>query len=620
MHVPEKAMSLNEQQKKAASHPSGDAIVLAGPGTGKTLTLVARHAYLRSRGVPADSILVVTFTKEAAEELKHKLSKNVGQGAWIGTFHSICLRLLRKFNDEAGLRKNFKVLDPSAQKILLAGLGIVWDADDGDLTDIIGRWKDSLMSPDEADAEAARRNNVTLRIAAEHYKAYEEELERKGDLDFADLVMCATRLIEQSEQVRRFFGERLVHALVDEFQDVNRSQLEFLQAAAGCGTTVWAVADDDQSLYAWRGGKVKYTVKYNEYFRGAKGYVLSVNYRCDPVVIKAANALIANNTQRVPKRLIASREHRKNVALRIRGFKTEREEAQWIAGAISKMKAAGADLKDIAVLFRTSSVTAVLQQELEAEGIPFKLSGAVGFWELPEIRAVSEMMLAIENGNTKTGFRFRGGVDLIETMKGSVPAETAGSVARIVGDQPPAGSTSERAAAWSDACYAAAELGRTFATASEFSSHVEQMAARANAGSGEGVDVSTIHASKGLEWKHVFVCGCEASLMPHAKSDDKEEERRLFYVAVTRTQGSIDLCYSRQRFGRAQKPSPYLLEINPDKDPSVMWIGEEAPDSEQETGKGARSETREFSQPAGQPKVYRRKGGGRSLIPPEERE
>lgn len=614
-------MSLNEQQKKAASHPSGNAIVLAGPGTGKTLTLVARHAYLRSRGIPADSILVVTFTKEAAEELKNKLSKSVGQGAWIGTFHSICLRLLRKFNDEAGLRKNFKVLDPAAQKILLASLGIVWDADDGDLTDIIGRWKDSLMSPDEADAEAARKNNVTLRIAAEHYKAYEDELERKGDLDFADLVMCATRLIEQSEEVRKFFKERLVHALVDEFQDVNRSQLEFLQAAAGCATTMWAVADDDQSLYAWRGGRVKYTVKFNEYFSGAKGYVLSVNYRCDPVVIKAANALISNNSQRVPKRLVAARDHRNNVALRVRGFKTEREEAQWIAAAISRMKAAGAALQDIAVLFRTSSVTAVLQQELEAEGIPFKLAGAVGFWELPEIKAVAEILLAIEHGNVKPAFRFKGGRDLVETMKGSTPSEAGNSVARLLADQSPAGATAERSAAWSDACYAAVELAKTFATAAEFASHVEMMAAKANADGPDGVDVSTIHASKGLEWKHVIVCGCEASLMPHAKSDDKEEERRLFYVAITRTQGSVDLCYSRQRFGRSQAPSPYLLEINPDRDPSVLWIGEEAPGQEPAVGRSSgRDEPRELAQSPGKPKVYRRKGGGRSLIPPEERE
>lgn len=614
-------MSLNDQQKKAASHPSGDAIVLAGPGTGKTLTLVARHAFLRSKGVPGDSILVVTFTKEAAEELKNKLSKSVGQGAWIGTFHSVCLRLLRKFNEEAGLRKNFKVLDPAGQKILIASLGIVWDSDDGDLTDIIGRWKDSLMSPDEADAEAARRNSVTLRIAAEHYKAYEEELARRGDLDFADLVMCTTRLIEQSERVRQYFRERLVHALVDEFQDVNKSQLEFLQAAAGCGTSIWAVADDDQSLYAWRGGRVHYTVKFNQYFKGARAYVLSVNYRCDPAVINAANALIANNTQRVPKRLVAARQHRDNVALRVRGFKTEREEAQWIAAAISRMRTAGAKLEDIAVLFRTSSVTAILQQELEAEGIPFNLAGATGFWELPEIRATAEILSAIESGNTKPAFRFKGGRDLVETMKGSSPAEAANAVARLLADQPPAGATAERAAAWSDACYAAADLARPFATASEFATHVEMMGAKANSGTGDCVDVSTIHASKGLEWKHVIVCGCEASLMPHAKSDDKEEERRLFYVAITRSRGSVDLTYSRTRFGRSQAPSPYLLEINPDSDPAVIWVGEDKPDlAKTDTKPAGRSADREFSSDPGKPKVYRRKGGGRSLIPPEERE
>jgi DNA helicase-2/ATP-dependent DNA helicase PcrA len=567
--------------------------------------------------------MVVTFTKEASEELKSKLSKSTGQGAWIGTFHSLCLRLLRKFNDEAGLRKNFKVLDPAAQKILIASLGISWDSDDGDLTDIIGRWKDSLMSPDEADAEAARKNNAILRNAAAHYAAYEEEMSRKGDLDFADLVAAATQIISESETVRTYFAERLPHVLVDEFQDVNRSQVEFLQAAASCGTTVWAVADDDQSLYAWRGSRVRYTVSFREYFEGAKGYVLSVNYRCDPTIVAAANALIANNRQRVAKKLIPSKTHRPNVALRIRGFRTEREEASWIASAITKMRAAGADLSDIAVLFRTSSVTPTLQQELEAAGIPFRLAGATGFWELPEIKAMADILVAIERNNAKPAFRFRGGPDLVETMKGSLPAETAGAVARLVGDQPPAGSTAERAAAWSDACDAAAELAKTFPTASEFASHVEKMAAQASTGSAGGVDVSTIHAAKGLEWKHVIVCGCEASLMPHAKSEDKEEERRLFYVAITRTQGSVDLCYSRTRFGRSQAPSPYLLEINPGgREPGIMWIGEEQPDAETQkdpTTSSARSETREFVQQPGKPKVYRRKGGGRSLIPPEDR-
>jgi Superfamily I DNA and RNA helicases len=614
-------MALNDEQKKAAAHPRGHAIVLAGPGTGKTLTLTARHSYLRARGVPSESIMVVTFTKEAAEELKVKLSKNTGPGAWIGTFHSLCLRLLRKFNEEAALRKSFKVIDPAAQKILLASLGIVWDSDDGDLADIIGRWKDSLMSPDEADAEAARKNNVVLRNAAGHYRAYQEELERKGDLDFADLVSRATHLIGASTAVQEFMAERLPHILVDEFQDVNRSQVELLQAAASCGSTVWAVADDDQSLYAWRGSRVHYTVAFKEYFQGAKGYVLAVNYRCDPAILMAANALISNNRQRVPKKLVPAREHRQNVAIRIRGFKTEREEATWIAKAISKMRAAGADLADIAVLFRTSSVTPTLQQELEAAGIPFKLKGATGFWELPEIKAVADLLVAIERGNPRTAFRFRGGVDLVETMKGSTPTEAANAVARLVGDQPPAGSTAERAASWSDACYAAAEMAKSFGSAIEFSSHIEQMSAQANISGPDGVDVSTIHASKGLEWKHVIVCGCEASLMPHAKSDDKEEERRLFYVALTRTRGSVDLCYSRQRYGKSQSPSPYLLEINPNRAPTILWIGEDQPDpqSERSATPAARSETREFSQPPGKPKVYRRKGGGKSLIPPDER-
>jgi len=611
---------INREQAAAASHRSGHAIVLAGPGTGKTSTLVARHAWLRSKGVAPDSIVAVTFTQKAAEELKQRLGQEVPPTAWIGTFHGTCLRILKRFHDEAGLRRSFKVLDPAGQRELLFRAGIAWDSDDGDLTDIIGRWKDAMVSPDEAEAEAARKGNSVLRMAAGHYRTYEEELARLGDLDFADLVVRALALVRGKGETRAFVSSRLSHVLVDEFQDVNRSQVEFVQALASCGASIWAVADDDQALYGWRGGDVRYTVRFADYFPGARTYALSTNYRCDPAIVAAANAVISNNRNRVRKELRPAREHRKGTAVRVRGFRTEREEAEWIADTLARFISAGAKPRDIGLLFRTSSVSPVLQQALEARKVPFSLSGSQSFWDLPEVAAVAELLHAVEAGDEAKAGRFRGGRDLVATMKGSRPAEAAAAAGRVVGGQPPQGTSGERASLWSDAAETAAALAARFPSAAEFRSHVSHMSGRSSVADPDGVAATTIHSAKGLEWKHVVIAGCEASLMPHHRSEDPEEERRLFYVAVTRSRGSVVATWAKQRFGRSQAPSPFLSEASRATAGAVLWTGEEAPETQQaEARKAASGRQPPPPKPTdGSPVVYRRRGG-KSLIPPEER-
>lgn len=612
---------LNQEQRVAASHNSGHAIVLAGPGTGKTSTLVARHSFLRSRGIASEHILVSTFTNKAAEELKARLGKNAPSSAWIGTFHGICLRLLRRFNEAAKLKKNFKVLDPGAQKELIAKAGIVWDADDGDLTDIIGRWKDSLVSPDDAMAEATRKGNSVLSLAAEHYQTYEDEMARRGDLDFSDLVTRSLQIMRTSPEVVDFIRTRITHALVDEFQDVNKSQVEFLQALAAAGTTIWAVADDDQALYGWRGGNVRYTVHFSQFFKEAKTYTLVVNYRCDPAIIAAANVSIANNVNRVRKVLKPSRQHNKNYVVRIRPFRTEKDEAEWVASSIERYLKQGAKPRDIAVLIRTSSVTPAIQQAFEARQIPFSLSGTQSFWELPEVTAIADVLNAIEQGQPgRIASRFKGVLDLVNTMKGSSPKEAASAVGRLVGDQPPQGVTGERAALWSDACEAAAGIAATFHSATAFIGHINEMGAKSSTSESEGISITTVHSSKGLEWRHVVIAGAEASLMPHHRSDDAEEERRLFYVALTRSKGAVDITFSKFRFGKSQSPSPYLSEISKALTGAVVWAGGDQPPEPQQqqlsTAPAQRAE--QPNQNNAMPKVYRRRGG-KSLIPPEER-
>jgi DNA helicase-2/ATP-dependent DNA helicase PcrA len=613
-------MALNKDQLAAATHKGRHAIVLAGPGTGKTSTLVARHAYLRMKlNVDPDAIAAISFTQKAAEEIRSRIGDGAPSNAWIGTFHGLCLRLLKRFNVEANLAKNFKVLDPSAQRSLFFEVGIDWDQDDGDLVDIIGRWKDSLVSPSQAASDAASKNNTVLRKAAAHYETYEDALARKGHLDFSDLLVRATSLVEKGTKARQFVSERLPHFLVDEFQDVNRSQVEFLIALAQAGCIIWAVADDDQAIYGWRGGRVFYTVQFETYFPGSTKYFLMANYRCDPAIIVAANTVIGHNHNRVAKQLRPTKEHRSSSTVRVRAFPTDRAEAEWVAAAVTKLIASGAPPQDIAVLFRSSGVTAQLQQAFERAKIPFALSGTQNFWELPEVTAMVDMLVAIEKGDTQKGSKFKGGRDIIDTMKGSGPNETALSAARLVADQPPAGLNSERQASWMDTAYAIADIARDFVTAEAFKAYVLEMSTRSGAESG-GVSLSTIHSSKGLEWKQVFVLGCEAGQLPHHRNDDIEEERRLFYVAITRSKGAVDISYAKQRYGKAQTVSSFLGELNGAPKGAVHFYGDEFTVSAA-LAPGASKPTTAVQKPGQAPvmKTYILKDGRRSMIPPDER-
>jgi DNA helicase-2/ATP-dependent DNA helicase PcrA len=619
------AGKINQDQARAASNASGHAMVLAGPGTGKTSTLVARHSFLRARGRDPLGIVAVTFTQKAAEELKARIGDNAPPQSWIGTFHGLCTRLLKRFSDEAGLRKSFKILDPKAQRKLLSDIGIKWESDDGDITDIIGRWKDSLVSPDEAAGSALAPGdvgNTTMRLAAEHYAAYEEELDRRGDVDFADLVVMGWKLIESSEPVREFIRTRFSDILVDEFQDVNRVQFELVMAIAALNTNVWAVADDDQALYGWRGGDVRLTVDFANYFKGAKYYKLTENYRCDPAILLSAMSLIEHNKVRIKKNLKATRPHLPANLVRMRGFGTEHDEAEWVADDIRKRIAAGLRPRDVCILFRTASIAPAIQQALERAGIPFVLTGAVSFWEMAEMTAVIEMLSEIETGIPGAqSARHRQCRELTVTFKGLGPDKTASSVGAVLRDKPPAGVSAERAASWFDVVEAASAIASKFSTVEEFRRHVLEKSAKSSSENINAVAMSTIHSSKGLEWAHVVIAGCEGSMMPHHRSQDIEEERRLLYVALTRSKGAADLTFVKFRFGRQQAPSPFLSEIASVRGGAAVWVGGEAPDAPRQASSPARrnAQTPAVQAPKsdGGPKVYRRRGG-RSLIPPGE--
>lgn len=629
---------LNPEQRAAAEHGEGPAIVLAGPGTGKTTALAARHAVLVGRGVSADQIFACTFTGRSGEELRRRLGLEGGpRRPFVGTFHSLASRLLRRFHASAGLPRDFQIYDEAKQRQVLSELGIVWDADDGDLSDIIGRWKDRMVTPEEA----AGANEATLRTASAHYAAYEEEMLKRGACDFADLILRCVRGMEADPQFRAWVTERFHHVLVDEFQDVNKLQMQFLRLVCGSRRNVWAVGDDDQSLYGWRGADVRYAVDFSSHFRGAKTYVLSRNYRCPPVVVTAASGLIANNKVRVRKTLQAVRSERRGDALLVAGFPTDKEEAAWIAKRAGGIIAAGGDPQSIAVLVRAASVTPTLQRAFEKERVPFSLHGAVDFWSLPETREVLAVLRLIAHPRNQEAEAALGGgrrgrilMELARTMRGSTIKECAIPAGRAVGAEPPLGMDGERRSLWADAAEQAALEAMAFPDFEAFFKHVaDRPPASDNA---DGVTISTIHAAKGLEWDWVFVAGCDAQMMPHRKSQDIEEERRLLFVALTRARRAVAVTYALSRFARGQQPSPFLPELaaamrSTGAPQGFRWTGSGAPNEQSAVNgraAGLRAQAAPQSNgsraPAAAPslgarRTYRR-GGGRSLIPPEERD
>lgn len=648
------APTLNAEQKRAASHGGGPALTLAGPGTGKTTALVGRFEELVRRGVPANWILVATFTAKAAEEMRERIGAALGafggreerRALWIGTFHSLCGRLLKSNAAACGVDPGYEIYDEIRQRGVLDRIGADWDSDDGDLVEVIGRWKDSMTSPERALAEAGA--DPTLARAAEHYAAYEAEMRRLNALDFADLILKVVEGMRADLPFRAWVHQRFTHLLVDEFQDVNKLQVTFLQLALNRERNLWAVGDDDQAIYGWRGAEIGYSVDFARHFEGARTYLLTANYRSSPLVVGGANAVIANNRRRIPKALVAHRAPDPvRDAVIVRGFAHERLEAEWIAGQIKDLLArrAVATLAEVAVLFRSASAAPSLQKALDAAGVPFALAGASNFWTLPEVRAVTATLRLIADPGDREAERHLGGGKrseklraLVESMKGATVKEAARAVGREVRDLAPRHMDAERRTQWMDAAEQAAEEALRFGEFAPFIAHADAKAREKGRRAKEAAALSSVHSSKGLEWAVVFVAGCEEGMMPHAKAKEFEEERRLFYVAATRTKGILFLTHSRHRFGREQAPSRFLEELAKGaaaERGTLSWrdrnsVRGEAPDfagpshfSRRTAGRPASASPAPVSagsaKDVGGVRVFRH-GSRRSLIAPEERE
>ena len=402
--------SLNDEQRAAAAHTEGAVLIFAGAGSGKTRVLTHRIAQLLGDGLaPAHRILAVTFTNKAAGELKQRLHALVGplaQGIWVGTFHSIGVRILRRDGSVVGVAPNFVIYDEADQRQLVREVLRDLDLDErhfapGALLAEISRAKERCLSPAAYASSAEGRLATT---ASSVYAEYQRRLSGANALDFDDLIMRTLTLVEGDSPAGEGWRQRFRYVLVDEYQDVNESQYRMVRALSRGSGNICVVGDDDQSIYAFRGADHRIILRFERDFPNATTFRLERNYRSTAPILSAANTLVGHNTQRHPKKLWTSREGGKPVS--VYEARTEREEARFIVDSIKSGTAEqGRALADHVVLYRTNAQSRAFEEAMLVEGLPYRVVGGVGFYARAEVKDALAYLRYIVNRDDGVSLR-----------------------------------------------------------------------------------------------------------------------------------------------------------------------------------------------------------------------
>ncbi len=619
--------NLNPEQLAAVTLPPQHALILAGAGSGKTRVLTTRIAWLISTGqVGPHGILAVTFTNKAAKEMLARLSAMLPintRGMWIGTFHGLCNRLLRAHHREAALPATFQILDSadqlSAIKRLLKNLNV----DDEkypprELAHFINAHKEQGIRA----AQAEVYDDYTQR-RVDLYAEYDAQCQREGVVDFAELLLRTYELLCRNEPLRRHYQERFRHILVDEFQDTNRLQYAWLKLLAGHeasgaqpdGACLFAVGDDDQSIYAFRGAEVGNMRDLEREFKVANVIRLEQNYRSHGNILDAANALIKNNRGRLGKNLWTDAGAGEPIRV-FEGF-SDLDEARFIVDEVRELVREGVERPQIALLYRSNAQSRVLEHQLFTAGVPYRVYGGLRFFDRQEVkhalaylrlianpdddtafarvvnfptrgigsRSIEALQEAAHRANSslynaaaglsgKAGASVGNFIRLIETLRSETKdlplpevidhlIEKSGLRQHYLGEK----EGGERLENLDELINAATsfvqEESDTLANPADadplasFLAHASLEAGEHQAGEGqEAVQLMTVHAAKGLEFDVVFITGLEHGLFPHDNStqerDGLEEERRLMYVAVTRARKRLYLTHAQTRMLHGQ--------------------------------------------------------------------
>jgi DNA helicase II / ATP-dependent DNA helicase PcrA len=619
---------LNPDQLDAVVHRGGPLLVVAGAGSGKTRVLTQRIAHLIDEGMPPSSILAITFTNKAAEEMRHRVADLVGpvtRAMWVCTFHAACVRILRAHGDRLGYPRTFSIYD-QADSQRLAGY-VVRDlnldakrfpprAAHGQ----ISLWKNELISPQQAVERAA---NIFERKHADIYVDYQARLLKAGAMDFDDLLMKTVELFRDHPDVLAHYQQRFQHVLIDEYQDTNMAQNEIALRLAAEHEQITIVGDHDQSVYRFRGADLRNISQFEEAFDNVTTIVLDQNYRSTQAILDAANAVITNNPDRKDKQLWSEL----GTGERITRYHAEDEgdEATWVARTMQALQGDASFMwKEMATFYRTNAQSRVIEEALMRFGIPYKVVGGTRFYDRREIKDAMAYLRAVANPADEVsvkrvlGVPKRGvgessvakldalaastGVSFVEAMRHATDAGLTGSAARGVesfvrllddlalrlddgpGDLLQAALTDSgymaelEAEGSVEAAGRIENLGELVGSAREFTrldEFLEQVALVADTDDLDDdnhVVLMTLHSAKGLEFPAVFIVGMEEGVFPHSRAltepTELEEERRLAYVGITRAQQRLFLAHawSRQLFGSTNynPPSRFIDEIPPE--------------------------------------------------------
>jgi DNA helicase-2/ATP-dependent DNA helicase PcrA len=621
---------LNPEQLSAVEHFEGPILVLAGAGSGKTRVLTARVCHLiHTHGVPADRIMAVTFTNKAAGEMKERISRLLGAepgGMWVGTFHALGSRLLRRHADRLGWDRKFSIFDADQSLRLVktvqdeAGLDRKrWSPKA--IKNAISNAKNQLVTATDFAAENDGSFDLFMRNVAKVYPEYQKALKNQNAFDFDDLLMKPVELFEDSSDLIDRYRERFSFVLVDEYQDTNRAQFRFVELIAGLHTNLMVVGDDDQSIYGWRGADIRNILDFEDAFPAAVTVRLEQNYRSTHNILQAANHVIAENLNRKGKNLRTERVSGEKITT-LESF-DENDEARWIVREIETRfrEASASSYHSNAVLYRTNAQARALEDAFRRQGIPYQVVGSVRFYERREIQDVLAYLRVISNPRDAVAFARivnyprRGigltsqehlrlwaaeqGVSLLEaSMRASEVQNlrTAGAqglqrfaeliqrfsirAAQVtVGDlleelieeldlvrhlikEGPDGE--DRARNVSELIAGAVDFDATQVLSiaqedtdgfTELDLFLQQVALVGDVDrldpNADAVTLMTLHNAKGLEFPVVFIAGMEEGLFPLGRAYDEpetlEEERRLFYVGITRAEDKLTICWARQR-------------------------------------------------------------------------
>ena len=602
---------LNPRQRDAVTIEHGPLVVVAGAGSGKTRVLTRRIAWLVHRGVPPSQILAITFTNKAADEMRRRVVDLVGERArsmWVSTFHSACVRILRREADHTRYRSGFSIYDDNDSRRLIEHCLDALNVDQKRFPAraVLGAISQAKAEMLDASDYLARAYTIYEQRIADVFAEYEHRLVAANAMDFDDLLSETVRLFRRDQEVLDHYQQRFVHVLVDEYQDTNRAQNEIVAHLGRAHRNVCVVGDSDQSIYRFRGAEIRNLLDFEHDFPDAQQVVLDQNYRSTQTILDAANAVIGNNLVREEKRLWSALGKGEPI-IRYRAG-DERDEATFVANEIASLRREhGIPAEEVAVFYRTNAQSRAIEQALADRGLPYRVIGGTRFFDRREIRDALAYLRLVENPSDEVSLRRvinvpRRGIGQTTVSRLAAYAQATGSsfgealasptsagvgtkISRAIGDfrhllgqfvglatRPPA-EVLEQVLERSGYLAELEELSHLPGTgALEAEGRIENLAelitmaqghedlesflaatalvaATDDLEEGDGrVSLMTLHAAKGLEFRAVFLTGMEEGVFPHdralAEPEDLEEERRLCYVGITRARERLYLTHT----------------------------------------------------------------------------